>query len=239
MPTFLITGTRRGIGLEYVRQLSVSEDNTIVAVVRDLNGDLETLQAIIKNPGTKARILLVQCDTSNPESIAALPSQLPSDLRINTLIQNSAILRESSRVETGLTVKPESLIDHFTTNTVGPLLVAQALAPVLAPGAVVANVTSGLGSMALLSDGTINAENPAYSISKAALNMAAVHLAKNLAGRAVVVGIDPGHVKTTMGGPKAVMEIDFSAKSILNTLSGLKEEDSGKFLRFDGVNVPW
>lgn len=239
MPTFLITGTRRGIGLEYVRQLSVSVENTVVAVVRNLNDNLESLQAIIQDPDTKARIFLTQCDLSKPDSIASLPSQLPSDLRVHTLIQNSAILRESSRVETSLTVKPESLYDHFTTNTVGPLLLVQALAPILAPGAVIANITSALGSIALISDGVIKAGNPAYNISKTALNMATVHLAKELAGKAVVVCLDPGHVKTEMGGPGAVMEVEDSAKSILKTLSGLKEKDSGKFLQFDGKSVPW
>lgn len=239
MPTILITGTRRGIGLEYVRQLSVSAENTLVAVVRNLDGDLASLQAIIKNPDTKARILLAQCDISRPDSIASLRSQLPTDLRINTLIQNSGILRENSRAETALTVTAESLYDHFTTNTVGPLLVAQALAPILAPGAIVANITSGMGSMGLLSNGTIPTTNPAYSISKTALNMATVQLAKDLAGKAVVVCVDPGYVKTEMGTSAAVMEIDFSAKSILETLGGLKEEDSGKFFQFDGANEPW
>ncbi|KAL6854891.1 hypothetical protein ACO1O0_006026 [Amphichorda felina] len=239
MPTFLITGTRRGIGCEYVRQLSVSAENTIAAVVRNLDGDLGSLQAIIKSPETKARILLLQCDLSNPESIAALPSQLPSGLRINTLIQNSGIFSESCRADTSLTVTAESMHDHFTTNAVGPLLLLQALVPVLAPGAVVANISSGLASMALLSDGTISAQNPAYSVSKAAFNMLTVHLAKDLAGKAIVVSIDPGHVKTEMGGPNAVMEIEHSAGSILRTLSGVKEADTGKFLQYNGTNEPW
>lgn len=239
MPTFLITGTRRGIGLEYVRQLSISAENTIVAVVRNLDDNLDSLQAIIQSPDTKSRIVLAQCDLSKPESIASLRSQLPADLRINTLIQNSGILRESSRTETALTVTSESLHDHFTTNTVGPLLLAQALAPILAPGAIVANISSGLGSMGLLSNGTIPTMNPAYGISKAALNMVTVHLAKELTGKAVVVCVDPGQVKTDMGTSDAVFEVDYSARSILKTLSGLNEEDSGKFLQFDGINEPW
>ncbi|KAL5339396.1 hypothetical protein BJX70DRAFT_364167 [Aspergillus crustosus] len=239
MPTYLITGTRRGIGLEYVRQLSPSAGNTIVAVVRNLNGDISSLQSIIESPETKARIILAQADLTKPDSIASLPSQLPDDLRINTLIQNSGILREGSRTETSLTVTTESLIDHFTTNTVGPLLVVQALAPVLAPGAVIANITSGMGSLGLLSDGIIPISNPAYAISKTALNMATVQLAKDLTGKAIVVSVDPGHVKTEMGGPGASMEISDSAASILKTIGGLKEADNGKFLQFDGANEPW
>lgn len=90
MPTFLITGARRGIGLEYVRQLSVSAENTIVAVVRNLDDDLQSLQAIVQRPDS---IFIVQCDLSNAESIASLPSQLPAELRINTVIQNSGLGR--------------------------------------------------------------------------------------------------------------------------------------------------
>ncbi|KAL4880647.1 hypothetical protein BJY04DRAFT_191148 [Aspergillus karnatakaensis] len=239
MPTYLITGTRRGIGLEYVRQLSTNSENTIVAVVRNLSDDLTSLKAISERPETKAKILLAEADLTKPASIAALPSQLPTDLRINTLIQNSGILRESSRNETSLTVTAESLSDHFTTNTIGPILLVQSLLPILAPGAIIANITSGMGSMTLLSNGTFPTANPAYSISKAALNMATVQLAKDLKGRAVVISIDPGHVKTEMGGPYASMEIGDSAGAILKTLSGLKEGDNGKFFQFDGAEEPW
>ena len=239
MPTFLITGIRRGIGLEYVRQLSVSAENTVVAVVRNLDDHLQSIQAIVQSPDTKARILLAQCDLSKPDSIASLPSQLPADLRVNTLIQNSGILTEGSRAETSLTVTSESLHDHFTTNTVGPLLVAQALSAMLAPGAVVANITSGMGSIGQTSDGTMPMMSPAYSISKAALNMATAYLAKDLAGKAVVVCVDPGYVKTEMGGPGAAMEVDFCAESILRTLDRLKGGDSGKFLQFDGKEEAW
>jgi hypothetical protein len=60
-----------------------------------------------------------------------------------------------------------------------------------------------------------------------------------LKGRAVIVAIDPGHVKTEMGGPKAVIEIPDSARAVLSVLHGLKPEDNGKFLRFDGSGVEW
>lgn len=132
-----------------------------------------------------------------------------------------------------------SLNAHFETNVIGPALLLQALAPRLAMGAVVANITSGVGSMAMIMDGRVNAQYPAYSISKTALNMLTVHQAAELKGKAIVVCVDPGWVKTKMGGLGALMEAADSARNVLRTLSSLRDEDTGKFMSNDGTPVPW
>lgn len=237
MPTFVITGARAGIGLEYVRQLSLDAANTIVALIRDAAADLGSLDDIVLH--AKARILLTECDLSSPEAIETLPSRLPQGLTVDKIIQNAAVLLPGSHEETTMAMTPTAMKTHFATNVIGPAVLLQVLLPLLTPGAVVANITSGVGSMAMLSRGQIAAQIPAYSLSKAALNMLTVHQAQELKGKAVVVCIDPGHVKTQMGGPGAVMEVADSAKSVLATLGSLTEEDSGKFLLFNGTGLPW
>lgn len=237
MPTYVITGARAGIGLGYVRQLSTSSDNTVVAVVRDITGDLTDLNNVISSG--KAKVHVVEGNLASPESLASLPSRLPEGLKINVLIQNAAILLDSTRSDKPSTVSVEALNVHFTTNVIGPAMLFQALVPFLAPGAIVANISSGVGSMGWLWGGTVVTQYPAYSISKAALNMLTVHQASELKGKAIVVAVDPGWVKTKMGSVGAIMEVADSASTVLRTLSMLKEEDSGKLMCNDGTPQPW
>lgn len=246
MPVYVITGARTGIGREYVRQLSQDASNTVFGLVRDLKGDITSLQNI--KDTFPAKTYIIECDVSSEESISALPTRLraavddPSSLRINTLINNAAVLH--SREESALTLTSAALNYHIKTNTLGPALVFRALydAGLLAPDAVVANISSGVGSLDMLSDGRITACITPYSISKAALNMFTVHQAKHLraaGSKVIVVAIDPGHVKTEMGGPDAVVEVQDSASGVLKVLSGLTEEDNGKFLLYTGKELEW
>ncbi|KAK4236615.1 C-factor [Achaetomium macrosporum] len=253
MPVYVVTGARTGIGLEYIRQLSHAapppgESNTIFALVRSLDSDLTALCAIqpsVTNPETTVHIL--ECDISSPSSIATLPDLIRNtnpgaETRIDTLINNAATLH--SRDETALSLTPSSLQSHITSNVLGPALVLQALLPLLSPRAKVANISSGIASMALVKDGSINAEITPYSISKAALNMLTVHQARQLREmeaykEVVVVAVDPGHAKTEMGGANAVVEVADSAGGVLKVLEGLRVEDSGRFLLYTGAELPW
>jgi NAD(P)-dependent dehydrogenase (short-subunit alcohol dehydrogenase family) len=113
----------------------------------------------------------------------------------------------------------------------------EALLAHLGQGSVVVNVSSGLGSCG---KGTIKGTIKAtvYSISKAALNMLTVHQAAELRGRGVkVISMDPGWVKTRMGGELAVLQPEESISGMLKVVHGL--EGTGKFYGYDGSEVPW
>lgn len=239
MGVFVVTGARGGIGLEYIRTLSSEPANTVVALVRNLNADLSELRTI--EAQSAGRVHILECDVSSPDSTSLLSARLLEalgpDVQVSTLINNAAVLH--SRHETSLDLSAEALQSHMASNVIGPAQVLQALLPRLAPGAVVANITSGIGSLTMLSDGRIDAEITPYSISKAALNMLTVHQARHLKGKAIVVCVDPGHVKTEMGGPKAVVERADSAQGVLATLAALKPEESGRFLLYNGTELPW
>ena len=101
------------------------------------------------------------------------------------------------------------------------------------------NMTSGLGSLAYnRTKETVDCTT--YSISKAALNMLTVHQASDLKGKGVVVVcVDPGWVKTDMGGPGAVLEKEESIGGMLKCLRGLKISDSGRFFACDGSEKAW
>ncbi|KAH8667807.1 NADP-dependent dehydrogenase-like protein [Ilyonectria robusta] len=239
MAVFVITGARTGIGRETVLQLAKIPSNTVVAIVRNLQADLSSLNEI--KASSNGVVHIVECDVSNPDSISQLVTRLAkvlgADFRVDVLIQYAAILHSREQTSTNLTA--ESLISHFVSNTVGPALVTQSLLPHLVSGAVITNITSGIGSLKMLTNRQIPAEITPYSISKTALNMLTVHQACQLGSLASVVIIDPGHVKTEMGGPNAVVEIPDSARGIIKIVTDLKPEDSGKFLLYNGTQLPW
>jgi NAD(P)-dependent dehydrogenase (short-subunit alcohol dehydrogenase family) len=239
MAVFVVTGARRGIGLEYIRILSKEPSNTVVALVRDLNGDLSELHAIESK--SNSCVHLVECDISSYDSISnvgtRLVSALGADFKISTLINNAAI--QHSQQQTSLNMSAYSLQSHITTNVIGPARMVQVLLPYLEKGAVIANITSGIGSLKKVSVGRINAEITPYSINKTALNMLTVHQAHHLKGKAIVVCMDPGHVKTEMGGPKAVLETTDSAQSVLASVSRLVPDGNGKFFLYNGTELPW
>jgi NAD(P)-dependent dehydrogenase (short-subunit alcohol dehydrogenase family) len=239
MTGYLITGSRSGIGLESVRQLSLSAENTVVACVRSLEGDLEALRAVTEHPDVKATIHVVEVDLASPTSIASLPSRLPQDFSIDVLIQFASVLLADDRTATALDVSYDLMQKTFDSNVTGPVLLLQALHSRLPLGARVVQVSSGLASITSTAGGIIPPQFPAYNMSKAALNMFTAHASQLLKGKAIIISMDPGWVKTQMGGPNANLHAHESAGGILAVVDRLSEADSGKFFAYDGTNPPW
>ena len=230
--TYVITGANRGLGLEFVRQLSATDSNTIIAGVRSLKGDLIDLQALASKSHT---IHILECDTASLDSIsafgAAVTKTLGPDDQVDYLFNNAGI--NTAPTQTALKLDPNDVQEHIAVNVLGPAKTVEALLSHLGQGSVVVNVSSSVGSCG---KGTRWAA--AYSISKAALNMLTVHQAEELKGRGVkVISMDPGWVKTRMGGEWAVLQPKESISGMLKVVHRL--ETSGKFYRYDGSEVPW
>lgn len=99
-----------------------------------------------------------------------------------------------------------------------------------------------MGSFAMLTNRHIPAQSTPYSVSKAALNMLTVHQAQQLretGSKVVVVAVDPGHVKTEMGGPAAVVEVEDCVRGVLAVLAGVGEGDSGRLWSYNGEGLEW
>ncbi|OCL07503.1 short chain dehydrogenase/reductase SDR [Glonium stellatum] len=235
MPTYFLTGANRGLGLEFVRQLSLSKDNTIIACVRSLQGDLSDLKSLSSQHDAAVHIL--ECDNSSLPSISALRETVAEALggkKINYLINNAGI--NATSADTSLSMDPASLQKHMAVNVLGPAKVVETLQHLLAQDSVVVNMTSGLGSISLSHQIT---KCCTYSISKAALNMLTVHQAHDLAGIAVVICMDPGWVKTRMGGEGAVLEPEESIGGMLKVFHDVGKGDTAKFYRYSGKEAPW
>ena len=201
MPTWVVTGSNRGLGLEFCRQLtSASNDDpiTVLALVRSTSKTDLTALTSLSDPDKSIHTLVIhECDTSSATSIDAFAEQLSStnlpDGKINYLLNNAGI--NSVPDQSALTLTASDMHSHIDTNVLGPALLIQHLLPLLATNAVILNMTSGLGSFG---KGTRNDAKTAYSISKAALNMFSAHLAteKEIADKKIrVLAMDPGWVK--------------------------------------------
>ncbi|KAL1604908.1 hypothetical protein SLS60_004449 [Paraconiothyrium brasiliense] len=242
MPVFLITGAARGIGLELVSQLSSEGSTLVIATVRTISPELQRLSDEREN------VRIAICDISSLSSISAFSTTLgyilSSGEKITHLLNNAAVVAYPEAKATSMTA--EALSENITTNVLGPSKMVEVVLPFLAPDGVIVNITSGMASLQLLATGVIPAAATAYSISKAALNMLTVHQAQELKGKCRVACLDPGHVKTRLGGDRASVEIHESAAGIIAVVRRLDEDKEGdqengraRFMEFSGKEMPW
>ena len=232
MRRVLVTGANRGIGFEFVRQFLARGDR-VFGTCRRPGHAHELNKLAFAHPG---RLTILPLDIAKPASITELEKELHLVTEaLDTLVNNAGVLVSGERWGE-LAAKP--FADTFATNTVGPLLVTQALAPLLARGESprVATISSSLGSLARCeSFGT-----PSYSVSKAALNMAMRQAAQALSPLGITaVLLSPGWVRTDMGGAKAELEPEVSVRGMIEVIDALKPRDAGRFIDHDGDELPW
>lgn len=242
MSIYCVSGANRGLGLEFVRQLAANTDNIILATVRNDSTDLADLKAVA-SPSTHVLI----CDTGSLDSVRSFADEAARLLEgqggrtIDHLLNVAGV---NFAPELGsLSINQDALDTNMRINVVGSAKVVEFLLEkdVLSPKVRILNMTSGLGSMARSL--TIKPRKcVVYSISKAGVNMLTVHQSEDLKDKlpgVVVITVDPGWVKTRMGGDGAQLEPHESIGGMLKTLHGLTEKDNGKFFNHDGSEQPW
>jgi NAD(P)-dependent dehydrogenase (short-subunit alcohol dehydrogenase family) len=229
--TILVTGGNKGIGLEVCRQLARANHRVILSARSAERG--RAAADTLKKEGLAVDFL--ELDVSDEKSIAAAVQELGSRFKsLNVLINNAAILQ--TWMGTIVDVTAEELRETFNTNVVGPILLTQALLPLLEAGkpARVINVSSLLGSVAQMEDGW-----PGYGISKAALNAATRKLAAALKSRGISVNAaSPGWVKTDMGTDSAPLTLEQGGRNIARLVTDIPASVTGKFLQEHGEH-PW
>jgi len=228
----LVTGANRGLGLEFTRQL-LAGGARVVATARH-PGRATALNALAgEHPG---RLHVLPLDVAVARSRDELLRELPLVLgqrRLDLLLNNAGVLHGGERFGQ---VAEADLETSVRTNAIGPFLLVQALAGLLADGGIVANLSSEIGSIALRRE----FRTPSYAIGKAAQNMATVMLSQALQPRGIrVVALHPGWVRTDMGGERAPVLPAEAAAALLQVLERLGPTDSGLFLGPDGAVLAW
>lgn len=219
MPTFLITGCNRGIGLELARQLHARGEK-VIAVCRNASEELTTLGVRV----------IDGIDVSEEASVQKLTQTL-GDEPIDVLINNAGILR---RDRFG-SIDYDEMLEQYRVNTLGPLRVTEALAGNLHEGSRIAIVTSRVGSI----DDNSSGGNWGYRASKTAVNMIGTNLMHELRPRGIAVALlHPGLVATDMTGQHGI-SADESARGLIARIDELSLENSGGFWHAEGYNLPW
>ena len=222
MPSVLITGAGRGIGVELARQYA-AEGRRVVATVRADSPELSGLAGDIR---------IERLDMRDFAAVAAFPERLGGEA-IDLFIANAG-MTAARRIDSA--AEAETWQEVHAVNAVAPTLLARALLPnVLAARGKMAAITSRMGSIADSSGGYI-----AYRASKAALNAAWYALAMELKGEPVaLVLLHPGWVQTDMGGAGATITPAESVRGMRGVIERLSPRQSGAFLDYRGQPVPW
>jgi NAD(P)-dependent dehydrogenase (short-subunit alcohol dehydrogenase family) len=230
MPTLLITGANRGIGLELTKRFA-ADGWTVIATCREPQS-ATALKAI-------AGVTVEALDVTDYAAVDKL-AQTYHGTAIDLLLNNAGIYGNR---DGALSVSDFDIyLEVLRVNSVAPMKMALAFLPHLQAaqsrsggGAKIATISSRMGSISETRGGSY-----AYRASKAAINAGMRNLALDLKSSGIsCITLHPGWVKTDMGGAGADIDVATSAAGLKTVIDGLTLRDTGKFYNYDGGEIPW
>ena len=233
-----ITGANRGLGLELTRQYLERGDQVFAASRQPADaGDLQRLRRQYPD-----LLKLLPLDVTSAESIAAAVQAVNAATdALDVLINNAGVYPHAGSGDAHQRLGQlthDDAMETMQVNAIGPLLVSQALLPLLRAGRKgrILSISSGQGSLTWKATG----DPYHYSASKAALNMYMRSLAAEIGTYGLIsVLVDPGWMRTEMGGDSASQDPADSARGIIRLAEQLHAEENGSFVTWQGQPVPW
>lgn len=227
MPTCLITGANKGLGLEFTKQYA-AEGWKVISTCRQL----ENAYALT---GLEGDIHRHELDVSDFARVEALGNKLREE-PIDLLINNAGVYGPRTVPHHG--VDFAAWAEVLRVNTMAPLKLTAVFEPHVAKSQLkrVVVITSKMGS---ISDNT-SGGSYIYRSSKAALNAIMKSLAVDLQPKGIAVAaIHPGWVRTDIGGPNAKIDASESVAGMRQVIDDLYVEDTGRFINYDGTDIGW
>ncbi|BAY44298.1 oxidoreductase, short-chain dehydrogenase/reductase family protein [Scytonema sp. HK-05] len=219
----LVTGGNKGIGFAICQGLLAAGFDVILAA-----RSLDKAKAAAEKLHTNSKVHVVELDVADDQSIDQAVKHLSQEIpQLDVLVNNAGIYPDEG--VNILTISRELLNRTMNTNTFGPIRTSQAFLPLLekAPQARIINVSSGYGQL----DG-LSFDVPSYCLSKLSLNGATIMLAQALQAKGIAVNaIDPGWVKTDMGGTSAPRSPQQGADTVIWLATEASPNLSGKLFR--------
>ncbi|WEK53536.1 MAG: SDR family oxidoreductase [Candidatus Cohnella colombiensis] len=238
LPYALVTGADRGLGYALVKQLLHRQYNVIASQYMRDQGQLDQLANEYEG-----KLTLVQLDVANDHSVAQAAKTIATLTdKLDILINNAGVLGDTeATIHEPLNFNEMQQV--FNVNSLGPLRVVNALAPLVLASdrKLIVNISSEAGSIA-------ECERTSwfgYCMSKAALNMqsALIHNQIKSAGGQLLL-LHPGWVQSYMHGSlnlEADLSADESASQIVNRIFEFKATPTNKPIYMDylGNLLPW
>lgn len=240
MPTILITGTSRGLGLECVRQYAEAGWN-VLACARNPAASAELRALATTYAG---RVKLLPLDVEDHAAIDKLARDLDGTA-IDVLLNSAGTMGSGSFAKDGLAFGSFGHSDYqdweklFRLNVIGPMKMSEAFVGHVARSEQkkIVTLTSMLGSVAINRIGSLYA----YRASKAAVNAMMKSMAIDLAKShgIAATALHPGWVRTDLGGPRADIDAETSVAGMRKVIAALTLESAGRFWVYDGSELPW
>ncbi|STX28878.1 oxidoreductase with NAD(P)-binding Rossmann-fold domain [Legionella beliardensis] len=226
MKTALITGANKGLGLEFARQLK-DKGYYILGCCRNPS-EAQELKALADE--------LIQLDVTSDKDIASLKQTL-NDRPIDLLVNNAGTSGEQG-VTLG-NINRENFLNVININCLSVVKLSDALLTNIQASQEksILVISSDMGSISENKRG----RSYAYRASKAALNCVMRSFAIDVQDRGVhVMLINPGWVKTAMGGPNAPLDVQTSVVGILKQVEKeLTHSHAERLLNYDGRVIAW
>ena len=226
--TTLIIGASRGLGLALAREW-LSRGWTVIATARSAvrAGLHETADAL------NGRLLIEQLEITDPDAVRALRERL-SGRQLDLLFVNAGVANGASdRVDR---ISTDEFIRVMVTNALSPMRVIEKLGELVRPNGTIAAMSSSLGSVALNDRGGWEV----YRASKAALNtLMRSYAARHASDCRSLALVDPGWVRTEMGGPAASLGIEDSIPGVADALAAQAGQPGLRYFNYRGETVPW
>ncbi|MGQ0383685.1 MAG: SDR family oxidoreductase [Gammaproteobacteria bacterium] len=231
MPTILITGANRGLGLEFARQYA-ADGWRVYAACRDPETSTE-LRKLAAASGGSIRVLAM--NVADTASVKAAAVELKGEA-LDLLLNNAGVGSPPGKALGSLDYA--AWLKVLDVNALGPARVVESLLENVEKGErkLIVTITSRMGS---IDDNRSGGSYP-YRSSKAAVNMVVKSLSVDLAPRGITcVVLHPGWVRTDMGGAGGKLSPAESISEMRKLIARLGPKDAGKFYDYDGTGIPW
>lgn len=231
MKTVLITGANRGLGLEFCRQY-IRDDWRVIATCRYPDNAID-LNSLARQ---YADLHVHALDVTDFSQIDALSQTLTNE-SIDVLINNAGIYADEQGVGLGQ-LNYQSWEKSFLINTLAAVKMTEAFLPQVQKSKqkLIVAISSLMGSMA----DNVSGSSLSYRSSKAALNAAMKSLSIELCPHSIgVLILHPGWVKTDMGGKNALINAEESVAGMRQQIDIFNLQKTGRFLNYEGVQLPW